>query len=172
MISLKKNDKGFTIVELLIVIVVIGILALLVITTYSGIQSKARDAKRQSDLKSLQTQIEAFFSQNGYYPNITDLNSSTWRATNMKSLDSNALIDPSSTTSGTCVANNNCLGSSGSANGVAKQYQYAATESDGATSCDGALGSGNDQNCAEYTLTAKFENTINGTTVDILKNLD
>src|SRR5580698_1149765 len=96
MISLKRKDQGFTIVELLIVIVVIGILALLVITTYSGIQAKARNAKRQSDIASLQTQLEAFFSQNGYYPSLTDMNSATWRATNMKSLDPESLVDPSS----------------------------------------------------------------------------
>jgi prepilin-type N-terminal cleavage/methylation domain-containing protein len=168
MISLKKRDQGFTIVELLIVIVVIGILALLVITTYSGIQSKARDAKRQSDLKSLQTQIEAFFSQNGYYPNLTDMNSSTWRGTNMKSLDANALVDPS--TSGACIASDNCLGGGSSA--VLKQYQYYATQSDGSTTCDGALSSGADQNCAEYKLIAKFENTVNGSTSDTLQNLD
>src|SRR6202046_2665608 len=95
MISLKKRNQGFTIVELLIVIVVIGILALLVITTYSGIQAKARNAKRQTDIQSLQTQLEAFFSQNGYYPSLTDMNSSTWLGTNMKSLDVNALVDPS-----------------------------------------------------------------------------
>src|SRR5580698_9295036 len=96
MISLKKKDQGFTIVELLIVIVVIGILALLVITTYSGIQAKARNAKRQTDIQDLQTQIEAFFSQSGYYPSLTDMNSASWRATNMKSLDAGALVDPSS----------------------------------------------------------------------------
>lgn len=163
MISLKKRDQGFTIVELLIVIVVIGILALLVITTYSGIQSKARDAKRQSDLKSLQTQIEAFFSQNGYYPSQPDLNSSTWRATNMKSLDQNALVDPSE--SGSCLSANTCLGNSSTA--VAKQYQYYATESNGTTVCTTG-----DQSCAQYTLTAQFENTVNGSTTDVLKNLD
>src|SRR5476651_1279793 len=98
--SLKKrsNTKGFTIVELLIVIVVICILALLVITTYSGIQAKARNSKRQSDVKSLQTQLEAFFSQNGYYPSLTDMNGQAWLGTNMKSLDQNALIDPSNPT--------------------------------------------------------------------------
>jgi len=57
MISPKKQNEGFTIVELLIVIVVISILALLVITTYSGIQPKARNSKRQTDVQSLQTQM-------------------------------------------------------------------------------------------------------------------
>jgi prepilin-type N-terminal cleavage/methylation domain-containing protein len=82
MISLKKRNQGFTIVELLIVIVVIGILALLVITTYSGIQAKARNSKRASDVKSLQTHVEAFFSQSGYYPSRADMNTASWRTTN------------------------------------------------------------------------------------------
>src|SRR5665213_2935255 len=98
MISLKKRNQGFTIVELLIVIVVIGILALLVITTYSGIQAKARNSKRQTDVASLQTQVEAFFSENGYYPSLTNLNDSAWLGTNLKSLDTGALIDPSNPT--------------------------------------------------------------------------
>src|SRR5947209_17413368 len=106
MVSLKslKQNKGFTIVELLIVIVVIGILALLVITTYSGIQQKARNSKRQTDVQNMQTQLEAFFQQNGYYPSLTDMNSSTWRSTNMKSLDVGALTDPSNPGSSTLVA--------------------------------------------------------------------
>src|SRR5579884_4284551 len=163
MISLKKRNQGFTIVELLIVIVVIGILALLVITTYAGIQSKARNAKRQTDIKSLQTQIEAFFSQNGYYPNLTDLNSASWRATNMKSLDNNALVDPLSSCD---PATTSCLVSAP----VAKAYAYQAYQSDGATSCDGAIGSGADQNCAVYTLTATYEGSVNGSSTFAVHN--
>jgi prepilin-type N-terminal cleavage/methylation domain-containing protein len=156
MISLKKRNQGFTIVELLIVIVVIGILALLVITTYSGIQAKARNAKRQTDIQSLQTQLEAFFSQNGYYPSLTDMNSSTWLATNMKSLDQNALIDPSSPTQSKTLASSP----------TAKQYSYAVTDSSGA-SCEAT-----DTNCAQYTLTAEYEGTVNGSTTYTKSNLD
>ena len=68
MISLHKKDGGFTVIELLIVIVVIGILAAIVISTYSGIQVKERNSKRQTDIVAIQTQLEAFYSQNGYYP--------------------------------------------------------------------------------------------------------
>ena len=53
MISLKSKQKGFTIVELLIVIVVIGILVALVVTTFSGIQRRARDTERQTDIKAV-----------------------------------------------------------------------------------------------------------------------
>ena len=159
MISLKKrnlNGRGFTIVELLIVIVVIGILALLVITTYSGIQSKARNAKRQTDIQSLQTQIEAFFSQNAYYPSLTDMNSSSWRNTNMKSLDINALIDPSNTSQSTTLV----------AAPVAKSYAYAVTDSSG-NPCETT-----DTNCAQYTLTAEYEGTVNGSSTYTKSNLD
>lgn len=160
MISLKKRNKGFTIVELLIVIVVIGILALLVITTYSGIQAKARNAKRQTDIQSLQTQLEAFFSQNGYYPSRTDMNTASWRATNMKSLDPNALVDPSSS----CApATASCL----VATPALKSYSYAVFQSDGATSCETT-----DTTCAVYTLTASYEGTVNGSSTYTKSNLD
>src|SRR5438270_867419 len=156
MISLKKRDQGFTIVELLIVIVVIGILALLVITTYSGIQQKARNSKRQTDIQSVQTQLEAFYSQNGYYPSLTDINSGSWLTTNMKSLDQNALTDPSNPTQSKTLA----------ATPTDKQYSYAVTDSSGA-SCEST-----DTNCAKYTLTAKYEGTVNGQTEYTKSNLD
>lgn len=156
MISLKKRDQGFTIVELLIVIVVIGILALLVITTYGGIQAKARNAKRGSDVKALQTQIEAFFSQNGYYPSLTDMNDGTWLTTNMKSLDPNALIDPSNPTQSKTLVTAP----------VAKSYAYAVTDSSG-NSCETT-----DTTCAKYTLTATYEGTVNGAATAVAQNLD
>ena len=160
MISLKKRNQGFTIVELLIVIVVIGILAALVITTYSGIQAKARNGKRSNDMQAVQTQVEAFYSQNGYYPSLTDLNSKVWRAANMKSLDKIALVDPSTNcdpdVSTTCVAGTP----------AAKIYAYAVTDASNA-SCETT-----DTNCAQYTLTATYEGTVNNQSTVVKKNLD
>ena len=154
--SLRKRNKGFTIVELLIVIVVIGILALLVITTYSGIQAKARNAKRQSDVAALQTQLEAFFSQNGYYPSLADMNNAGWLSTNMKSLDQESLIDPSNATQSKTLVAAPAL----------KSYAYAVTDSSG-NSCEAQ-----DTNCAQYTLTASYEGTVNGATTYSKSNLD
>lgn len=156
MISLKKRNQGFTIVELLIVIVVIGILALLVITTYSGIQAKARNSKRSSDVATIQTQLEAFFQNSGYYPSLADMNSSSWLASNMKSLDTGALVDPSNPTQSKTLV----------ASPAAKSYSYDVTDSSGA-SCEST-----DTNCAKYTLTATYEGTVNGASTVSKSNLD
>jgi prepilin-type N-terminal cleavage/methylation domain-containing protein len=149
----KTNKSGFTIVELLIVIVVIGILAALVITTFSGIQQKARDTKRQTDIKALHSQLEAFFAQNGGgYPVLADVNDAAWRATNMKGLDANALCGPSNSDQ------TNCTLAAAPASGAAEKYGYATLEADGTTACSTGTGT----TCPKYTLTANLEGQING----------
>lgn len=63
-----KNKLGFTIVELLIVVVVIAILAAITVVAYNGIQNRAKLSKLQTDIRSAQKLIEGFYAQNGYYP--------------------------------------------------------------------------------------------------------
>ncbi len=67
MTNLYKN-RGFTIVELLIVIVVIGILAAIVIVAYTGIQTSAKVTRVYSDMASVNKQVLAYYAQNGSYP--------------------------------------------------------------------------------------------------------
>lgn len=158
--SLKQQNKGFTIVELLIVIVVIGILALLIVTTYAGIQQKARNAKRSSDIGAVQTQLEAFYQTNGYYPNLgADMNTPAWLAANMKSFDTVALQDPSNPTQSKTLV----------AAPAAKSYSYQVTNATGG-SCEGA--SPADNACANYTLTATYEGNVNGSATFVKNNLD
>lgn len=59
---------GFTIVELLIVIVVIGILAAIALISYNGIQAKARNANQNSAAKSYLKAFAAYVAANGSYP--------------------------------------------------------------------------------------------------------
>lgn len=68
----RKAIKGFTLVELLVVISIIGVLATLVLVSFTGIQKQARDAERKSDLKQYQTALESFANKNnGLYPSRT-----------------------------------------------------------------------------------------------------
>lgn len=56
---MKKTAYGFTIVELLIVIVVIAILASISIVAYTGVQERARQSKIDSDIRAILTAIQA-----------------------------------------------------------------------------------------------------------------
>jgi prepilin-type N-terminal cleavage/methylation domain-containing protein len=64
-----SRRQGFTIVELLIVIVVIGILAAITIVAYNGITGKANDSVVQSDLSNAYSILESYNASNGAYPN-------------------------------------------------------------------------------------------------------
>ena len=63
-----KPQPGFTIVELLIVIVVIAILAAITIVAYNGIQQRARNAQTISAARDYLTAFQGYMVQNGSYP--------------------------------------------------------------------------------------------------------
>lgn len=64
--------KGFTLVEMLVVISLIGILAALALVSFSSSQKQARDTERKSDLRQYQTALENYASKNtGLYPSYT-----------------------------------------------------------------------------------------------------
>lgn len=60
--------SGFTLVELLIVMAIIGVLATFFIGGYTGTQKKARDANRKSDLKQISNSLEIYFNDHNRYP--------------------------------------------------------------------------------------------------------
>jgi general secretion pathway protein G len=67
-LKLKKTSKGFTLVELLIVVGIIGILATLLMANFIGVRQRARDAQRKSDLRQIQSALELYRSDQGTYP--------------------------------------------------------------------------------------------------------
>jgi prepilin-type N-terminal cleavage/methylation domain-containing protein len=64
----RDTRRGFTIVELLIVIVVIGILAAIVIVAYNGVQSRAQYSREQSDMNAINKMIQIYYATNNSYP--------------------------------------------------------------------------------------------------------
>jgi len=66
--NINTKERGFTIVELLVVIVVIGILAAITIVSYVGITARANTTKALSNAQSAQNVAEIFNADNGYYP--------------------------------------------------------------------------------------------------------
>jgi prepilin-type N-terminal cleavage/methylation domain-containing protein len=70
MIKLPKNIPAFTLIELMIVVVLIAILSGVVMSVLNsaGFRAKARDNQRYSDLKMIQSALEAYFADNRSYP--------------------------------------------------------------------------------------------------------
>lgn len=126
-LNIKKRDQGFTIVELLIVIVVIGILAALVIVQFTNVQQRARDSERKSDIRALQSKVAEYYALNGYYPTAL---------TGITSLPADACKAPGG--AGTCATGDYLY----------KTFkQGTAVASTGTTDCDNTT-----DNCVAYII--------------------
>ena len=142
------STRGFTIVELLIVIVVIGVLAALTITGMQSAQVRARDSERQTDVAAIAKALEAYYTEYGAYPRYTGLlDSTTWISSNLKSLASNAIIAPKAT-SGTTNSITH------TASPTTSQYGYQLYASDHTTGCTIV-----NNHCPAFTLLWREERT-------------
>src|SRR5680860_552812 len=63
-----KKQKGFTLIELLVVIAIIGLLSTLAVVALNNARQKARDARRVSDIKQIQTALELYYNDENGYP--------------------------------------------------------------------------------------------------------
>lgn len=63
-----QNRKGFTLVELLVVISIIGVLAGLLLVNLSNVRERGRDTQRKSDLNQLKTALRLYFNDYQTYP--------------------------------------------------------------------------------------------------------
>lgn len=139
--TLTRKQQGFTIVELLIVIIVIGILATLVLVTFTGIQQSARNTQRQTDIKAVASHLETYNAKNSYYPMLADLNDPAFVSGTLKGLDKESTRDPKAGTSSADYQFKD-----GDASSL--KYGYKATKDDG-TACDNAVAG---DECTKFVL--------------------
>jgi prepilin-type N-terminal cleavage/methylation domain-containing protein len=66
--SCGRKSPGFTLVELLAVIAIIGILTGIIMVNIGGLRAKARDARRKADLSQIQNALELYYAEHDLYP--------------------------------------------------------------------------------------------------------
>lgn len=146
-----KQNAGFTLIEILVVLILVGILSTIVISTYSGVQAKNRNNDRQAHINSLQGQMETYYAEFSKYPSLAEVNSSNWRKTNLKTLNNDTLRDPSwSDKNSNCTLDHQPILASQPATDC---FSYQPVAADG-SACDNSK-----IVCAQYTLTAMLTDT-------------
>lgn len=74
----QSSEKGFTLVELLVVIVILGILAAVAVFAVGGVTDKGKKSACKADVNAVETAAEAYYAKNGQYPALmSDMTSGT-----------------------------------------------------------------------------------------------
>ncbi len=123
----QTKSRGFTIVELLIVIVVIAILAAITIVAYNGIQSRARTSAGQASANAILKKVEAFNTLGGAYPTYCQFITNSLTPTG-------AAPTAGTTGAGTCAAGGTVPGTESKLDNVSTMTPASAAAGTGYTS--------------------------------------
>lgn len=143
-----KQKKGFTMIELLVVIAIIGILSTLAIVSLNSARARARDAKRVSDMKQVQTSLELYFADKNGYPadGTAGAGGVTLGAGNATTLSQNGGFDATVSPAGTLYMGQ--VPSNATPNGA--DYVYTSLAASGGAACDTGP-------CAWYNISFNLE---------------
>ncbi|MBI3486388.1 prepilin-type N-terminal cleavage/methylation domain-containing protein [Candidatus Daviesbacteria bacterium] len=123
--------KGFTLIEIMVAITIIGVVFGVIITSAGAIQRNSRDTKRKSDLSNIQGALEQYHADAGYYPYNLPSSGSFKSDDGQKTYLQNVPVDPQ----------------------TSNPYKYDGYTNDGLTLCVGP------SDCVNYCLYADLENT-------------
>lgn len=126
----RESNRGFTIVEMLIVIVVIAILATIVVVEYNGVQQQAQNIRRLDDIDKVVSLLELYAkNNNGLYPATTNNDKANWKTVDVRT-DSNCFNGSSQTdwipSIDSLPQSDPNTGSSAGVNGNSGCYLYAS----------------------------------------------
>ncbi|MFA5384742.1 MAG: prepilin-type N-terminal cleavage/methylation domain-containing protein [Eubacteriales bacterium] len=68
MLKILRNKKGFTMIEMMVVLIIIAVLVGAGIKFYSGYIGKAKIDKAKADISTMQAAVDSYYAENGYYP--------------------------------------------------------------------------------------------------------
>ena len=143
------DEHGFTMIELVIVAIILGILITVVATTYRGVQARNRNNEREANITTLQGSLEEYYAETSSYPSLTELNTSSWVSAHLRDTPESLLQDPHwSTSAKACTVDGHSVVIGHTA---ANCYTYEPVSTDG-SACDNVQ-----KICAHYTLIAELE---------------
>ena len=142
---MRKATSGFTIVELLVVISIIGILSTISTTSYLSIKTSARDSERSSKIDIVAEALEKYYDKNGEYPSCANMTkSANVVSTSLGNMNPEVLKSPSAATGTNSISS--CIN-------LAAGIDAIAYVGDGSTAC--LTG----QSCPKWSLQYSEEST-------------
>ncbi len=160
--------RGFTVVELLITITIMGILLILAVVNLTSSQVNGRDSERKGDIEAISSNLESYYNEGsdltsniGRYPSTALPNGGATTAQQMlRNIDTKSLIAPgaSDVASSFIAATNTTQTTAGVApQPTTSQYVYQPLQADGSLCTDDAA-----QECRKFNLYYRLEsdNTV------------